>query len=144
MTEGAAWLGGAGWKRAERGCIILVPSASEELKGRGPAISPEGLGRTAFAASGGARGPYICKQFAGVLQRCFPPAAWQPDAAQKLAGSLEASLSPGPALPSLILPGQAPANVPEKGGRAAWGPGRTPRRGHVGERGRAEGTHGWS
>ena len=72
-------------------------------------------------ASSRASGPHICKQFAGALRRCFPPAAWQPDAAQKLTGSLEALLSPSPALLSLILPGQAPANMPERGGQSRVG-----------------------
>lgn len=93
-----------------RGSTILAPHTSESPEGQGLSLLPwlepehaadEGLvpvwrarGRAASAPASGAGGPDICKQFSGALRRCFPPAAWQPDAAQKLSGSLEASLSP--------------------------------------------------
>lgn len=119
-----------------RGSTILVPHTSESPEGQGLLLLPwlepehatdEGLvpvwrahGRAASAPASGAGGPDICKQFSGALRRCFPPAAWQPDAAQKLAGSLEASLSP--ALRCEPRPARAGAGEHAAGGRAGWGP----------------------
>lgn len=88
-----------------RGSTILVPYTSESPEGQGLSLLPwlepehtvdEGLVPVWRAGGRAASAPAsdICKQFSGALRRCFPPAAWQPDAAQKLAGSLEASLSP--------------------------------------------------